>query len=69
MKKILIILAAILLLLCPITVFADTPADISVTNGCSTLDAQIPLLGSVQLVSNTVSAVLYETNTDSLMNA
>lgn len=69
MKKISIILAAILLMMCTNIVFAETPADISVTSGCSTLDAQAPVLGSVQLVSNTAAAILFETNTNTLMYA
>ncbi len=69
MKKFSILLAVILLVLLPTTVLADAPADISVTGGCSTLDAQVPVLGSVQLVSNTAAAILYETNTDTLMYA
>lgn len=35
----------------------------------STLDSQMPLLGSQQLVSNTQAAILYETSTDTLMYA
>jgi len=69
MKKISILLAAILLMMCVTTVLADTPADVSVSGGCSTLNAQMPVLGSVQLVSNTAAAILYETNTDTLMYA
>lgn len=69
MKKISLLLAVILLVMCTSTVLADAPTDISIASGCSTLDAQVPVLGSVQLVSNTSAAVLYETNTNSLIYA
>ncbi len=69
MKKISIILLAMLLLICIVPVCAQTPEDISVTSGCHSLDAQIPFLGTGQLVSNATAAVLYETNTDTLMYA
>ncbi len=69
MKKISIILVAVLLMMCVTPVLADAPVDISISAGCSTLDAQLPVLGSVQLVSNTAAAILYETNTDTLMYA
>ena len=69
MKKICILLAVILVLMCSNVVLADSPADISVTSGCSTLDAQIPVLGTMPLVSNTAAAILYETSTGSLMYA
>lgn len=70
MKKFLILLLAVCLLLCSVPVLAADPqTDVSVTSGCRTLDAQLPLLGAAQLVSNTSAAVLYETNTDTLMYA
>ena len=69
MKKICTICLAALLVLCllPIAVFAQV--DSSVTEGCNTLDGQVPFLGTGQLVSNCAAAVLYETNTDTLMYA
>lgn len=70
MKKIIAILLAALLLLSYIPVSAAEPdTDASVVSGCRTLDAQVPLLGSGQLVSNTSAAMLYEANTDTLMYA
>lgn len=43
--------------------------DQSVTNGSHTLDAASPLLGSGQIVSNCRAAILYETGSDTLLNA
>lgn len=40
-----------------------------VVNGCHTLDARIPFLGSQQLVSNTRATVLYEIGSQTLMHA
>ncbi len=68
MKKISII-CMVLLLLCAAPVSATTSEDLSVVSGCHTLDGQVPYLGSGQLISNAVSAILYETNTDTLMYA
>ena len=70
MKKAYIIALAMAVLLCVLPVSAaETAVDASVMTGCNTLDGQIPFLGSNQLVSNTGAAVLYETNTDTLMYA
>lgn len=70
MKKFSLICLAMVILLCCFPVSAEeTVPDASITQGCNTLDGQIPFLGTGELVSNTVSAVLYETNTDTLMYA
>lgn len=69
MKKISIIFLAVCLLLCFIPVSASTPEDLSITDGCRTFDGQMPLLGTGQLISNAAAAVLYETNTDTLIYA
>ena len=70
MKKISIFCLIIVLLFCSVTVMAeDIVPDASVLQGCNTLDGQVPFLGTGVLVSNTASAVLYETNTDTLMYA
>ena len=63
MKKFSIILVVAILAMSLVTVFAETPADISITSGCKSLDAQIPALGTMPLVSNTSAAILYETTT------
>lgn len=44
-------------------------ADLSVSNGCNTIDGQNPLLGSMQLVTNARAVFLYEMNTDTVMHA
>ena len=70
MKKFSLICLAMAILLCCFPVAAEeTVPDASITQGSNTLDGQIPFLGTGELVSNTVSAVLYETNTDTLMYA
>lgn len=43
--------------------------DKSVQQGCHTIDAQVPLLGSVPFTENAKSIILYECNTDTLMYA
>lgn len=69
MKKIVAIcLAMLLLLIFPVSA-ADAAEDNSYTASCSTLDSQMPFLGNQQLVSNAKAAILYETNTDTLMYA
>lgn len=58
-----------LVLLCnPIYVFAEDTEDFSITNGSHTLDGTSPLLGSGSF-ENTQSAILYETNSDTLLYA
>lgn len=69
MKKISIICMVLFLLLSIVPVSATTPEDLSVSAGCHSLDGQLPFLGATQLVSNTTAALLYETNTDTLMYA
>lgn len=41
----------------------------TVVNGCHTLDARVPFLGSQQLVENTRAVVLYEIGSQTLMHA
>jgi len=41
----------------------------TVVNGAHSVDAQIPVAGSEQLVSNVESAIVYEANTQTLMHA
>ena len=70
MKKFIIFCLVAVLLVCCVPVMAeDATPDASILQGCNTLDGQIPFLGTGELVSNTVSAILYETNTDTLMYA
>lgn len=41
----------------------------SVSLGSHSMDANLPVLGSAQLITNAKSAILYEVNTDTLMHA
>ena len=70
MKKIVItcILAMLLTLWLP-AYAADGQENISISAGCNTLDAGVPLLGGEKLVNNGKSMLLYETATDTLMYA
>lgn len=43
--------------------------DTSVLNGCHTIEAQQPLLGTAQLVTNAKSVLMYETGSDTLLYA
>lgn len=69
MKKIAIICLVLILLFCTMPVSVLASEDLSVTTGCHSLDGQVPFLGTAQLVSNTNAALLYETNTDTLLYA
>ena len=44
-------------------------SDKSIQQGCHTIDAQVPLLGSVPFTENAKSIILYECNSDTLMYA
>jgi len=48
---------------------AGATEDISVTSGCSTLDAQLPLAGDDRILASAGSVILYERNTDTLVYA
>lgn len=52
-----------------VTVFAEESVNNTITNGAHTLDGAVPLLGSDRLVSNVQSAIVYETNSKTLMYA
>lgn len=74
MKKIgllTLVLALVATLLLPMQASAelDVLSDKSVQQGCHTIDAQTPLLGSVPFTDNAKSIILYETNSDTLMYA
>lgn len=70
MRKITVILLALCLLICIVPVKADVQEqDFSVTNGCNTLEGQVPFLGTQKLFENGKAFILYETNTDTLMYA
>ena len=57
------------MLLSIIPVSAAETQDVSVIGGCKTIDGQVPLLGTGQLISNAAAVLLYEVNTDTLMYA
>ncbi len=70
MKKLGYILLIVIYLICAVPVNAsDSTDDISVMSGCSTLDAQMPILGNQLIDDNMKSAVLYDVNSDTLMYA
>ena len=69
MKKF-IAICLTLLLLGNITVFAaDSAEDASIISGCNTLDGAVPYLGVQTSVKNCKAAIVYETNSDTLMYA
>lgn len=45
----------------------DTGTDLSVMNGCNSLDAMLPVLGTGKLITNAEAVFLYEINTQTLM--
>lgn len=49
--------------------YEDYSEDLSVTYGCHSADAQMPLCGSNKLLKTAGAAFLYETNSDTLMYA
>lgn len=51
------------------TVSAVEIADLSVTQGCHTVDAAVPVLGNQQLIENAQAVILYEQNTQTMMYA
>lgn len=70
MKKIALICVIVMLFATILPAYAtETPENTPNAISCKTLDAQIPFVGTQQMVSNTASAILYETNTDTLMYA
>lgn len=66
-----LVLSLLLTFLMPISSSAtiETEDDKSVNQGCHTIDAKVPLLGSVPYTDNARAAILYECNTDTLMYA
>jgi len=69
MKKICALCLIIGVLLCVFPVFAADAEDLSIVNGCNTLDGRVPVLGDQKRVENALSVILYEANTDTLMHA
>ena len=70
MRKITVILLALCILVCIVPVMAEEQEqDFSVTNGCNTIEGQIPFLGTQKILENGKAFVLYEANTDTLMYA
>lgn len=72
MKKNLILwILCVLMLSCTsFSVWAqESEDDLTITNGCHSVDANMPLLGQGKLINNAQSIFLYETNSDSLLYA
>lgn len=74
MKKIgmlILIFALVVAMVHPMQVSAelDLLSDKSVQQGCHSVDARTPLLGSVPYTDNAISVILYENNSDTLMYA
>lgn len=59
----------LILSICVTPVTADPNTDLSVENGCHSMDAKISILGSQQLITNVETAILYETQTQTLLYA
>lgn len=53
---------------CILPVSAEGAIDASITFGCNTIDAKVPLLGDELLIENAQSVVLFEANTQTLMH-
>lgn len=74
MKKIGTLCLSICLLIALVIPFKTSAAidvlnDKSIQQGCHTIDAKVPLLGSVPYTENAKSIILYECNSDTLMYA
>lgn len=63
------ILCAILVLVCTVTPVSATEADIdmSISQGCRTLDGMVPLLDSAEELDEAYAALLYDINTDTIV--
>ena len=72
MKKLrsfcLLLVCFLLLQILYIPTFADEQPQISVTEGCATLDAQVPLMDK-QVLETAKGVILYERNTDTLIHS
>ncbi len=51
----------------PLSASAEATGNLSIQSGCHTIDGQVPVLGTEELVSNAKAVLLYETTTDTLM--
>ena len=67
--RILCLLFTLVFLLLPTCVYANTGLDMSVTRGCHSIDAQMPMLGSSDKIENVYSAFLYDYTNDTLIYA
>lgn len=71
-KKLLICITLAVCLLvgtCHMPVSAETQTDPTVTSGCHSLQAQVPLGGTQQKVETAQAVILYEMNTDTMLYA
>ncbi len=70
MKKFTALILALSILICIVPAMAaETEQDFSVTNGCNTVEGQVPFLGTGKILENGKAFILYEANTDTLMYA
>ena len=70
MRKLTVFLLVLCILICIVPVMAEEQAqDFSVTNGCNTIEGQVPFLGTQKILENGKAFILYEANTDTLMYA
>lgn len=67
-RRLLILVIALSIAVVPVFA-AEGQEDISVTNGCHSVDAKWSILGSDQLIENCGSAMLYELQSDTMMYA
>lgn len=68
MKKFCVIFLIVVILVSVFPVSAaESTTDASVLNGCNTINSNVTFLGGESKIENVVSAILYETTTDTLM--
>ena len=65
--RILCFICAVLLLAVPVAANSSTGMDMSVIQGCHSLDAQMPMLGNTEEITNVYSAFLYDYTNDTLI--
>lgn len=67
--RILCFLCAVLFLTVPAAATTTTGLDMSVARGCHSIDAQMPMLGTTEEITNVYSAFLYDYTNDTLIFA
>lgn len=70
MRKFTALFLVLCILVCVVPAMAEEQQqDFSVTNGCNTIEGQVPFLGTQKILENGKAFILYEANTDTLMYA